>query len=398
MKKVAGITLLLMWLLNPLNALYAQTQTGADEDWSKLARKVVEHVAGIQPAEAVMISGGQHVIPLMEALSIQTQHHGGFPSMLLSTDKVMRDYYSAVPMKYLMQDQRYLGEWLNHIDVWINVSAVENYKTLMRDVPEARFAAIAKSEQSIAQMIDQSGIRLVNLPVPTQEMADIHSIPLDRFKAIYRDAIEADCQVIAKKGALIKEMLHHAKDIHITTPQGTDFHLQCGERPVMIDDGMISQAEVNAAEMRHRFVNLPGGKIFVAPLESTVNGRVYVPRMLSSDSYECMEKISFQLVNGVIRDFKAQKGIEIYEKRMAPYTGPKERFALLVIGLNPAMPVMREHDYLPLHASGMVKISFGHNEIWGGENKTDAYFSFPLVGATVKMDGKVVVNNGKLSI
>ena len=192
MKKVLGAAVLITWIMNPLNALFAQAQTGAAEDWSKLAQKVVEHVAGIQPAEAVVISGGQHVIPLMEALSIQTQHHGGFPHMLLSTDQVMRDYYTAVPMKYLVQDQRYFGEWLNHIDIWINVSSVENYKALIKDVPEERFAAIAKSEASVNQMMDASGLRLVNLPLPTQEMADIHAIPLDRLKAIYKDAIEVD--------------------------------------------------------------------------------------------------------------------------------------------------------------------------------------------------------------
>ena len=44
----------------------------------------------------------------------------------------------------------------------------------------------------------------------------------------------------------------------------------------------------------------------------------------------------------------------------------------------------------------MVELSFGDNQLLGGENKTTGGFSFPVTNATVTVDGEVVVRAGAL--
>ncbi len=82
---------------------------------------------------------------------------------------------------------------------------------------------------------------------------------------------------------------------------------------------------------------------------------------------------------------------------MAPYTGPKDMFGYFSIGLNSALKVIENGgEYRPDAAAGMIWIGIGNNELIGGANKTQGGFSFPIVKATVEIDGKTVIKDGEL--
>ena len=113
--------------------------------------------------------------------------------------------------------------------------------------------------------------------------------------------------------------------------------------------------------------------------------------------FEPLTDASFELKNGKLDNFQASKGADCFNQTMAPYTGPKDMFAAFSIGLNPALKVIEEGgDYRPESAAGMVYVVIGANDLLGGSNKTQAGFDFPIVGATVTIDGRVVVKDGQL--
>ena len=73
-------------------------------------------------------------------------------------------------------------------------------------------------------------------------------------------------------------------------------------------------------------------------------------------------------------------------------------FASVAIGLNPEWKVIEDPgDFRPEDAAGMVTINIGNNQLLGGENRSTGGFSFPIVNATVEIDGRVVVKDGKLT-
>ena len=74
-------------------------------------------------------------------------------------------------------------------------------------------------------------------------------------------------------------------------------------------------------------------------------------------------------------------------------------FGYFSIGLNPALKVMEDGaDYRPGKAAGMVVIGVGDNQMIGGNNKAQqGGYNFSIVNATVEVDGKTVVKNGKLT-
>lgn len=130
----------------------------------------------------------------------------------------------------------------------------------------------------------------------------------------------------------------------------------------------------------------------VAPVETSANGRLVVPRD------RCGEE---PVVNVTLRSrcthsapFSARKSRIVPFCTLAAYSGPKDRFGMLTIGLNPQLQV--QGDYRPGDAAGMVMIVFGANEMAGGENRTQSEWWFPVTRATVEVDGRVVVRDGRL--
>jgi hypothetical protein len=108
---------------------------------------------------------------------------------------------------------------------------------------------------------------------------------------------------------------------------------------------------------------------------------------------------SFELKNGRVENDRAETGGECFGKALAPFDGPKDVFAFLQIGINPAAKVMENPgDYRPGYAAGLVTIAVGDNQLLGGNNKVTGGggFGFPIVDATVTIGGTTVVNDGKL--
>ena len=102
--------------------------TAQQPNLHRLARRIVATSVGIKPGEAVVITGGKHTIPLMEALAIEAQKAGGMVTIFLSSDSVVRSLNVEVPGQFLSQEPRFFAEWLKQVDVFITLPSASNIK------------------------------------------------------------------------------------------------------------------------------------------------------------------------------------------------------------------------------------------------------------------------------
>jgi len=378
-----------------LLAMAPSSSQAQETNFAGLVKRVVAVSANVKPGEVVVVFGGKHTVPLMEELAIEIQKAGGLPTMLLGSGRVTRSFYLDVPEKYLEQEPRYFAEWLKHMNVWIGISAYEDPKAVFADIPETRFAKAAEADQYITDRLNESGLRLVFIGYPTRELAAVNKLDFATYEKMHWDAVNADYKRISEKGQELKRVLQGAKKVRVTSPAGTDVTFSVGGRPVFVDDGIVTDEEAKAKLFLVRFASLPGGEVVVAPVETSANGRVVVPKHRCR--FAPMTGISFDLKNGQLQNFQARENGKCFEETLAPYAGPKDMFGSFSIGLNPALRVIEEGgDYRPGNAAGLVWIIIGDNQMLGGNNKTQVGFGFPIVNGTVEIDGKVVVKDGKL--
>lgn len=370
------------------------TSSAQENRFPALAKQIVTTSVKVKPGDVVVVYGGKHTIPLMEDVAIEAAKAGGMVQMLLNTDRFARAVNADVPEQYLSQQPKYLADWINDVDVWIGLPDTEDSSATVAGVPERRLTAIDKAGEVITSSLNNGKVRLLFVNFPSKADAELFNIPFADLETMHWNAVNADYQRIWDQGNALKQMLATAKRVRIASAKGTDLTFSPGGREAIVDAGIVTEEKSKAKVFLNRAVALPGGTVSFAPLETSGMGKVFSVRERCRPSVQLLDA-AFDVQNGKITNFHARSGGDCYERMMAGYTGPKDVLGSVTIGLNPAMKV--SEDYRPEAAAGMVWIFFGNNELLGGNNKEAGGFSFPVTEATVQIDGKTVVRDGKLA-
>lgn len=368
-------------------------------DYQQLAQRIVTNNVKINPGNVVVVNGGKHTIPLMEAIAIEAQKRGGLVTMFFYTDKVAHSYYHDVPNEYLAIDPKFFGEWVKEIDVWINVPYYENTEAIIRDVPEEKFAIVNKASQAFNDAINSYKVSVLSIDEPSKTDASFYELDFDTYAKMKWAAVNTDYKKIAEDARKLEKILMNGKEVNITTPYGTNVTFALEKRPVIINDGVIDENDAKSDLTIQRVVTLPGGNIFVTASESSANGKLIIPKIRCN--FETITNVSCEFKNGKIAMLGNDAFKKCMEESMQHYAGPKDMFAGFQIGLNPALKVMDETaNYRPSDAAGMVFVSIGDNSIFGGKNKVEGGYSnyLPVTKATVMIDGKTIVKDGKLML
>ena len=382
-------------LVIPLSAAAGQQRNN-----DQLAHRIVTTSLAIKPGEVVLITGGKHTIPLMEAIAIEAQKAGGMVSILLASDRVTRSLNVDVPEQFLTQEPRYFGDWLKRVDVFITLPTTSDIKALDAGVPAARLAKVNAAGEYLTPLLDDMRFRELDITYPTTERGASWGIAGATYVAMMWDAIGADYQRIAEKGRALRDMLEAAKSLHVTSPGGTDVTFAVEGRQAFVDDGVMTAEKAKGKKFVARDIALPGGTVVIAPLETSATGRVVAPRVQCR--FLTMTGVSFEFKDGKMEGLKATKGLPCLTELIANSGGPTDVIGAFSIGLNPGLKIHEERNaayYGGGSAAGIVYLSIGDNQLFGGNNKTTGNFGFgfPIKDATVSLDGKTVVERGKLT-
>lgn len=388
---------LLLFLLIFISSYFVQAQ---DVDFKELGKRIATTSASIKPGDVVVVYGGKHTIDLMEAIAIEAQKQGGIVNLFLNTDAISYSQLHDVPNEYLAQEAPYFTNWFKEIDVWIGLPGVENFEMVNKDVPEEKYALLAKAGESFNENLNNSKVRGVFVTYPSSFQAANAGLDFETFKKIQWEAVNADYNKIAAQAKKLEKMLMQSKEVKITTPAGTNLTFSVSDRTCTIDDGIVTEEDAQKAMIFQRTASLPGGSIFTTIIENSGQGKLVVAK--TKCNYEPIKNMSLEFKNGVMQNLQANDGQDCMMEIFNQQKGDYNKIAGFSIGLNPALKVMQEgeQDFRWDTAAGMVYLGMGDNSIVGGKNKAQGQFSysFPLTDATVAIDGVVVVEKGKVKL
>jgi len=368
-----------------------------DDAVNKQLAKQVVRSAGVKKGEVVIIEGGKHMIPMMETMAIEVMMAGGMPVMILGSDRVGRAFLKDLPESYLDQVPTFWGDWYKHANVYIGLPYYEDPQAVTKDIPVDRFEKYSKSFEFFTSVINSLPIRDVGIIFPTKSAAELDGMDLASYSKNIFDGINADYNLISQHGAKLQKILQAAKTVRITTPLGTDITFSTAPgRQIFVDDGIVTEEEGRSKIYTARYVQLPAGSVYFAPLETSANGKVVVPR--TRCKWDRYKDVSFELKDGKMTNLKGGPFAECLNEEFRPFSGPKDVFGSVWIGLNPSLKNVEDDkaDLRHFNTAGMVHIGLGENRLYGGANNSTTGITFPISNATVTVDGKVIVKNGKL--
>lgn len=192
----------------------------------------------------------------------------------------------------------------------------------------------------------------------------------------------------------ILKFLKDAKQIHITTDEGTDLFLGVKGRPFVSDVGVIKPGEMS---------NLPCGEIYCAPLETEVNG-VVVFNASVGDIGILETPLKVYLENGRVMEFDSDdKNLVNKITELQKVDEDSMVIGELGIGINPKACItgnMLEDE----KALGTAHLAFGNNADFpgGGNNNSkihrDYLFYRPTIEVTYADNSKeAIILKGELN-
>lgn len=199
-------------------------------------------------------------------------------------------------------------------------------------------------------------------------------------------AIEADFEQVEPRCVALAEALTQASRLQLTTARGTDL--------TALLTGRDAETCTGRATRPGDRTGFPDIEAFVAPLETTTNGRLVVDG--SSTSHGIVDApISIEVAEGVARSFDG--GAHASEiKALLQGHGP----AALVLaefgfGLNPAARVIG--NIIEDEATyGTGHVAFGSNVGFGGINSAPLHQDLVYWKPTLRLDGVTVISDGEL--
>jgi leucyl aminopeptidase (aminopeptidase T) len=369
--------------------------TGADLEAA--ARKVVLQCAGITEGEIVLVSGSVRDIEFLENIAVNVRAQGAFPLLTVYSNRLNHRMYADVPARYDSQTPDLDLKLARIITAAIDVSGSDSL-SLMADVSLERMAARGKAYAPVTDLSLKLGTKKVSVGnglYPTAAVARQYAVSQPELAKQFWNGVNTDYARLAAIGKTVKAMLAAGKEVHITSPNGTDLRLRVEGRPVFVSDGVVSAEDAQAGGAAAT-VWLPAGEVFLAPVKGTAEGKVVFDHYFVRGSE--ITGLTLEFKGGVLTSMTAKSGLEPLKQMYDVAGAGRDQFAMIDIGINPDVTMVPGSKLLSYVQAGMITVGLGGNTWAGGDNAVPFGMDGFIPGCTLTVDGKALVEKGKLTI
>jgi leucyl aminopeptidase (aminopeptidase T) len=311
---------------------------------------------------------------------------------------MIRRSYDDVPEKYDTVRDTWAEVVNSTADVVITVDFSETPE-LTAHVPIARIAARDKANDGIADIGVRRGVRLAEVGnglYPTHSRAAQLRISRDELAKFFWSSLATDFTVIEQNASRVRKVLLTTRELHVTTPDGTDLRFRLNPKPnVLVSDGTIPTVE-EAGKGVFRAAYLPAGEVFTLIAAGSADGKLVADQFPYQG--KMIPNLTVNVSAGRITSFTADADIERLKATYDAATPGRDQLTIIDFGINPGIENTAATSIRSWVPVGTVTLGFG-NDIWaGGMNRSTFNLSPFLTNATVTADGREIVKDGKLII
>jgi len=206
--------------------------------------------------------------------------------------------------------------------------------------------------------------------------------------------VNTDYSSVHDTSEKLKGAFTGGKELHITSPEGTDLKVKIEGRPFFASDGIISAEDIQKGGP-DVVVYLPAGEVFTAPVPDTADGKVVIAQQF----YLGKEVTNLTLVftGGKMTSMTGSgPGFDAMKKEYDAVTDPgKDLFSYIDFGINPNLKIWPASKVGNWVQAGMVSVGTGFNTWAGGDNRASFDAGGHLTGCTVTLDGKAIIEKGE---
>ncbi|MFX0054652.1 MAG: aminopeptidase [Promethearchaeota archaeon] len=277
------------------------------------AKILVKWSTDIQPGDMVGIIGSPLSHDLVVALNREVAKAGGRVINLMDSDEAARAFYDGASDETLQLFPRHYKALIESLDVLIVARAPMNTKALANVDPNRIMLNQVTQQEITALYLKKKWCLTVH---PCLTLAQQASMSLEEYKDFVYRATLINWESESKNMYVMKEHLERHSDIRFVGPE-TDLYASTEGRIWIASDG------------KH---NMPSGEVFTAPVEDTVEGKIYfdIPFLQQG---KVIEGVRLTFEKGDVVDFSAEKE-EATLKAIIEIDEGSKRLGEMAIGTN----------------------------------------------------------------
>lgn len=314
---------------------------------------------------------------------------------LMIPDSSIRDRrcYELKPDDSLSEMSKMSEALAKNVDVTIYIGEEDDPNWARELAHKLRLSAPVR--EKIREILDKRRVRWAYFGWPIPGAAKGYGFPVKKFREIFFNCIrETFRERLLETCEIYRRSLENKKEVRITADDGTDFHFSIKKRPVLVDDGIISEQDLKRGDVG---VNIPAGEVFVAPIETSAEGEILFDE-IAIPGFGKVEKLQLTFKKGKIEKFDAEVGTEVFKKFLDANTGEKDRIAEFGIGTNRMARYTGGSIIIDEKIFGTIHIAIGNNRgAYHGKNKASSHLDMikDMRNGEVTVDGLTIMKRGK---
>lgn len=374
--------------------LFSVTAGAQSRDMRSVARNLVQ--AGmVKPGDKVLVSGSVRDAGLLEDIAVEVMRVGAHPLITISSERLLRRSYDDVPSRFDNVTSPVGRLLVDNFDVQINLDVGEN-EGVLAGVPMARRTARNKAAQPINDAFFRRNVRSVNLGnglYPTVSLSRRIGVAQPVLAAAFWRASAVSPASLRTRANALRQAFANSQVVTVTAPNGTNISFRVDPDRALISDGALTDERVRQGSAAAS-TWLPAGELMLPARDESANGKIVIDRYLWDG--RLIRGLTLVFDRGSLTSMSAANDMSGLRAAYNAAGGAKDRFGYIDIGINPETRLPVGTGRTIWTAPGSVTLGLGDNRLFGGSNTSDFGIALQLGGATVTVDGKPVVANGRL--
>jgi len=355
-----------------------------EKSMREVAHTIVTNIAYLKEKLNVLIICGLHNKALAEYITLESYAVGAYPHLWVFDEKVFLKY-AGIPSENVVKVlPKHVRSLLINSDVIVWLSQFGDLRKIPKNVKKAIFSFW----DSVDETIRAKPCLYVNLL--SAACVENMGIDYEQYLRSFVNAVNVDYAKIRKTGTFVASKLHGKSSVRVYDANGTDLTFSIDNRHIGIEVGTLEDCFLSGKECE---VEVPGGEVYVAPIETSANGVLVVDEF---KDYK-IQNLQLYFREGKVVNFKAERGSDVFRKLLDKAEGDKDRIAELGIGTNYDMKLTGYRIY-DEKALGTAHIAIGNNVHLGGVNKVSIHWDFVLYNPSIEVDGMPLMEKGKLLV
>lgn len=203
-----------------------------------------------------------------------------------------------------------------------------------------------------------------------------------------RRAIQWPAKTMLYTSLKLADILSIGKNAHLTSEAGTDLTLSIARMRGFADTGLVHKIG--------HFSNLPAGEGCIAPTAGSANGVLIIDGSFPEIGL-LHSPVRVLIKNGYAARISGEEDASKIRQILKPFGKPGRNIAELGIGTNPDA-LLTGFTLEDEKSLGTVHIGFGNNLSFDGKVNAKCHFDAVIKNPTLIIDGKTILEKGKMLI